>query len=438
MASPLYDLELSPQDEIAAQSAMRNRQIAEAMMAKGMQPAQLNRPTGPIAPRHSVLEALAPMAQAYMGKMGIQSSDQQLQDLATKSQEGLRSELDQYFNLREGDNANPREAVVRAMTSPYKSLRAVGTQELAQMGKQTLLPKDLAEMAKQFTPESVAKFMVTRDPRALQHNPKFENFNNTIYNVNQPGANGGPAAIGPAGSPVWGEPYKAPSAGGGEDWYQKNSATGEVRKLDNAPRITNNNNGSPINMGQRKIVESLANKAVDHLDNLGRANQSGNDIMISLQNMESADQQGIYGNVTGPGVQFIQNLSQALKVPVDAKKLANTEGYNMETTKLWMKMIDEAGGARGLTKEETAELKKTLPQQMNSPAGRAFIREKIREGILRKQSYYKQASSAISNALGEDDAQGLGSALTGVYDIPDYRPKAPVDPASFGGRPAQR
>lgn len=146
MNEDLYGLEASGIDpEIAAKmlGAKRQRKVTEAMLQQSMSPMNPNRvASGGIAVPISAFEALAKVAQVYMGKKGMESADKELAGLASENQKKVAEAMAGYEKKRMGDpgiqmptavddegNSNapnevapvkgdPRRAIAEAMASP--------------------------------------------------------------------------------------------------------------------------------------------------------------------------------------------------------------------------------------------------------------------------------------------------------------------------------
>ena len=146
MNEDLYGLEASGIDpEIAAKmlGAKRKRKVTEAMLQQSMSPMNPNRvASGGIAVPISAFEALAKVAQVYMGQKGLEGADKELAGLASENQKKVAEAMAGYEKTRMGDpgvqmptavddegNSNapnevapvkgdPRRAIAEAMASP--------------------------------------------------------------------------------------------------------------------------------------------------------------------------------------------------------------------------------------------------------------------------------------------------------------------------------
>lgn len=166
MNEDLYGLEASGIDpEIAAKmlGAKRKRKVTEAMLQQSMSPMNPNRvASGGIAVPISAFEALAKVAQVYMGQKGLEGADKELAGLASENQKKVASAMAGYEKTRMGDpgvqmptavddegNSNapnevapvkgdPRRAIAEAMASPLLQKNALVQNDLKSLQPRVL------------------------------------------------------------------------------------------------------------------------------------------------------------------------------------------------------------------------------------------------------------------------------------------------------------
>lgn len=237
-----------PPDMMAAQADIaRKNRLAQALLQQGLGGPQ------PVSGRISPLAALASVFQAGMGSRMQKGVEEQQQLLAHQLGQRRQTQLRDYFStkagtpdvtldaveegpplIRPGRPGNPQLAATMAIGSDNPMLQKLGLQDMEDLAKKALSPKDMAEIAKWATPESVLKFVKNNDPSVLQARPEFKS-------VGPVGGTWDGKTFSPQvdNTEKWGEPFSRPGADGQPDLYQRNERTGQVRKLDNSTRITN-------------------------------------------------------------------------------------------------------------------------------------------------------------------------------------------------------
>lgn len=154
----IIDPNLPPDVAVEQQSLVRRRRLAEAMLQRGMTPVQSSNPRAPV----SWTQGLAQIANAYYGAQGMKDADQGAADLSQNYQKGLASEVQRIASMRQGApastenivdeqaaggegapaqinapavQADPRAAVMAAMSSQYPTVRKMGEIDYSHMKK---------------------------------------------------------------------------------------------------------------------------------------------------------------------------------------------------------------------------------------------------------------------------------------------------------------
>lgn len=142
-------------DQPDMQALLRKRAVMQALLQNAIGPQQGQMVSGHyIAP--SLLGNLARMATGYYANEGLKGVDAQEREMTQKYNAGMGRAAKQYMDLRtgtqdepmgpptaddqwglqKGQPANPRAAIVAAMTSGYKPLQQIATADLQSLGKQ--------------------------------------------------------------------------------------------------------------------------------------------------------------------------------------------------------------------------------------------------------------------------------------------------------------
>ena len=220
-----------------------------------------------------------------------------------------------------------------------------------------------------------------------------------------------------------GQQYAEPFRGPDGELYQNKMFGGQIEALNKAPKV---NVGGTTIAGQKAGSEAFFKHAAEQVHGLGQQAYAAQQSLESLSNLQRMEQEGIFSNVTTGPAEWLTNFGQALGVDVDASKLGNTTAFNAEINKLWTQAVSQAGGARGLTEKETAEIKKMLPLAASSPEARAIITRNMVAASQRQIAQYNQANEAFARAVQADDPTVWSSAMKGVYLAPKVNVPKPA------------
>lgn len=405
------------------QSLEARKRIAELM--SGIATQQLQAPTsGGIAGR---LPSWAPIVQALAGGLaGMQQKsilgDQQ--KILQAQQEGDANTLGALMRARQfqpateqagpplpgqsmpttpasGGEFSPeyKAALIQAIASGSPRLQPFVKAELEHVNKNMLGPVDLKDKA---------------TLSSIQQNP--QDFSKWAAKPDVQSADGQFFAIGDDGKPVHvgGQQYAEPFQLAG-DLYQNAQYGGKIFKLDNAPKVTVGGQ-QVINAGQKAGMEAYWKNAANTVDALGQAAQSAQNNLNSLAELENLHKQGVFSNATSGIQTFAWNLAQAFDLPIDTKKLANTETYNAGITDLWQGLVAKYGGNRGVTKEEAEEIKKMLPLAASSPQAREQIFSVLKNVASRQINQYHSANRRFAKAVKMDDPEMFAEEFGNIYN----------------------
>lgn len=147
-----------PNFNVEAQGLARQRAIANAIMARSLQPPAPQPANGGLTVPISPLQSLSGLVQQYFAGRAGQDVDQQEQNLATRYSQGEQAELQKFLA-----NPNAPGADIAAAASNYARVRAVGEAAYQNRLKQTVGPKDIYEGITKISgadPQSQAAAMV--------------------------------------------------------------------------------------------------------------------------------------------------------------------------------------------------------------------------------------------------------------------------------------
>lgn len=418
-----------PFDYDVEQAALKRRQaMIDSMTGQVMKPTQGqmigNRWVGP-----GMVDALSKVLSAYFLSNHQDKLDESTKDLQGRYNTGLKEALTNYETMRMGkpavtvpsmaptvgnDPANPqqvttqpavpgdpRKAAIEAIVSSYGPMRDIGLNDLKESAKQSVTLKDLLPHA---DPASIPA-MLTQGQAGFKPKAELKAF--------QPGevvldAGGrvftpqGPQGQGPVSGPGWG----TTSING--DLYQQ-STTG-LKKLDNAPKVTVNN--SVLNKGQSALAAKLADVVTDDYKLSATSTQSAKNSLDALAKMRS-----LGPTFTGPTANaavFVSGLADALGVQVDKRKLAASETFEAESAQAWINMMNQAGGSRGLVKEESDRIARAVPALIHSQQGREQLMQMIEDrakktielGERKRQALIRAGKADSPSSYFEDASAG--------------------------------
>lgn len=390
-------------DYSTEQGAINRRlAIAQAMQQGGLAPLGPTESIGGVAIKQSPLQGLAKLAQVWAATKQIQSLDDQRRQLGQRYREdakagisdlinGLGSTAGQVTPEVQGNNPSAyvpaqtmtaqdalqakRNAVLNAIGSGNPMVQQIGQSYLGAMLKDQMTMKDWLALADKFDPKSVVAAAQGGGMGALQpHKQK-------------------PVAIGDILiDPDTHEVIKAQGATPSTetingDLYQRSPTTGGLKKLDNAPKITTKVTVPVQVKGEGKFLETLGEDSAKNLIKVRQERVEAQRQIQSMQKLEQLDRQGV---LTGPGAKIgmvMGSLADAMGIPVDKTKLANSQAYQGE---LMANMQNYLTGsmARSTTDKDAEMLMAPLPQLLNTPEGRAVLRRQI---IARAQEKIQRA-----------------------------------------------
>jgi hypothetical protein len=417
------------------ESLRRKESVIQAMqqkMQRGLQPVSVG---GHIA-APSMGSLLAGLAENYISMKGGEKLGKEREALADRRAQELREGFEQFDRTSRGGWVEPgngqagppqavtgdrRKAIFDALASRNPVLRQFAMQQLEAEGKNALTVKDLLPHAR----GSAIPDMLVRGTAGFQPKRDIGEVGGTIYDKDALET----VQLGGA------KPMQTVING---DLYEVSPSTGQMRKLDNAPKVsTNVSVGGPVIAGQKAGSEAYFKGAAGKVEALGnQAGQAAN-VKQTIAEMRNLDSRGIFSNVTSGPATFLTNLGEAIGAEVDTAKLGDTETFNALTTDLWQGLVSKFGGNRGVTKEEALEIKKMLPLATSSPQARQQLYQILDNVANRQIQQYQAADKAFSQAVYQDDPRVFSEGFQGVY-LPEPNQPQPVTQPAGQGSPVRR
>lgn len=420
----------------------RRRALLDALQKQSMET--------PIVGNTGLGQALAKLGTAYFqNKAGQKLADEQ-STAKDRYMQQLQGEAGQYLDMMNGKagqtlstgqadalmnqnvdpgmlaepvKADPRRAVVQAMTSQLPEMQAVGKAGFGGLQKQQINPLDVLKLSGYSAADKV-KAALTGDLSGLRAEQKEHVIDGRLVTSREGEGTGvagdfrpsyGP--VGPVGRDAQGRPIMGQTEG----------TTGKAHF---APAGTNIS-VSATNQAQKEGLGEWSKLAAKTVGELSEAARASNKMLSQLNQVEAL---GKAGTFTGPGANLGVWMGQLLRaggVPLDKTtqaKLQNSETFGNTAADLWLASMNANGGSRGLVKEESERIAANLPSLVQTPAGRQQIISVMRQAAQQQIEDAQSAQMEYSKALRTQDPGAFTFGL-GATQLPNTQPNLPA-PAS--------
>ena len=436
MASNFYDpskgFEQNSDVSVEAATLARRQKLLEAMQARAMNP-QITGSKG-----YAIGQLLANLGTSYILKKGGEKEKEKVMENEAARSASLSQNLGAYMDMRQGRagdtmdaeqvqnlmqndvapqlnepiQANPREAVIRAMASQHPELQAIGKMDLA------------AQL-------SAGKKVDYKD-----HSTQ----DGSIVRVYD---SGDVKQLGTFAKPVekWTESYMKQGADGRPIMVQRNLATGKEEAVDKAPRITataNSSSNSIVPKGETEFSKALGKDVAEEYKQARQTAQQAYKAKSFIGQMEKLEQSGIFTGPTANIATTLGAVGQTLGIPVDTAKLANSQAFQQQFAAQVANVLTMGGGiGRSMTDADRKAFEQSLPTMLMSPQGRARVYQMINgqadQDISRAKSFQE---SLNSNPVYKDSAGML--TLNPVDSSPIGLPGGVLPPGAkpVSGTPA--
>lgn len=386
-----------------AESLKRRRALLDAMTQQNMQ-SQIQG-----GGNYGLGQALAKIGTAWTLKNKAGKLEEESSANREAYNKGLGGEVDKYLTTRQGGQVNlpgptedgspltgqmpgdPRAAIVAAMTSRFPEMQGLGKMELANLGKQEqeTFGNPVTERGPDGKLVSV-QYGNKGTRRPVQGAVPFEK----PMVVNE-------QLVDPATPPGtdFRTTYNQPESINGDLYQREARPGGPLKKLDNAPKVSVGVGGPVIHAGQKKISEAWATKATEDVQAMAESARGSVKLLSQLNQLEQSGRAGVLSGPTATPAMFLSGLAKSLGVPINEAQLANSQTFDAAATAAWQDMIKQAGGNRGVVKEEAQRIMVMVPQLVQSPQGRAqitaYLRQAAQENIKDAQTAQKQLGEAL-------------------------------------------
>lgn len=434
-----------PFDYDVEQAALKRRQaMIDSMTGQIMKPTQGqmigNRYVGP-----GIADAVSKVLSAYFLSNHQDKLDESQRDLQGRYNTGLQEALGKYEQTRLGtpakmgpsmaptvdnDPANPkqvevspaipgdpRKAAIEAIVSSYGPMRDIGLNDLKESAKQAVTLKDLLPHA---DPASIPA-MLTQGQAGFKPKAELKAFQPGEVVLDAGGRVFTPqgAPIGTNGGPGWG----TTTING--DLYQQ-SATG-LKKLDNAPKITVTPNVQVINKGEESFMKQFGEQTAKQLNGIQEGKANAQRMLTVADRLESLNKAGTFSGPTANAATSVAQFANALGIPVDQRKLNNSQEYAAVLGKQVAQVLTTGSGVgRSMTDADREAFMSQFPTLVNSPEGRQRIIGMLRDGARQDIQYADQVHKNLQSAYPE--AARLFGIVPSTQGFPNAQPAASTAP----------
>lgn len=354
----------------------RAQAMNQAMQARFLQPQQGQMVSGHyVGP--GIGGAISQVLGAYLTGKGAEKIDQRQEQNALDLGQARIGAVNEAMNTPNG--------YMSLFSSNDPALQQLGLAMMKNQGENAITPKDLLaysdpEALPGLVKEGISGFRPKqremKEVGGVLYDPK------TMTTVRLNGS--GPETL---------------SIGG--DLYERNPSTGQLKKLDNAPkvnvRVNNQTQMGPGGYQQAyEIARGQAQGGVDAkrmeaaIEGLSAANAN----LQQLAQLEEASKQPYFSGAFADQRLAAEKMAQSLGLPVDAKKIANTEQL---ATLSAQNVLEKAKNMKGALSDKDVEfLSRSTPGQLSSPEGLRAIIRASRKVTLAEAKKHQETIEALS------------------------------------------
>lgn len=381
----------------AEQELQRRAQIAQALQAQAMSPIK-DYSRGALTSKVSPMEVLAKLVQGYVGGRASKTVGEEQGKLKQRMHQEYAKELDDFYR-----NSTDREVMFLEETGPdgqpvtrveKGDPRAAIFQALASQNP----------LMQQFAQERAKKLGDLKEVGGIVYDPLTRE---TVQ--------------------LGGQRPQLVTRGG--DLYEVNPSTGQLKKLDNSPRINVNTN--VLTKGQSELFVGRAKAANEDLARTEEAAQKAQKTLGTVARLREITD--TYSGPTASPAMWLGQLANSMGIKVDEKRLANSETFRSEATRMWLELMNEAGGARGLTEVESLRVERALPQLIQTPAGRQQMLDMIEARGMETIQAAQAKQKAMMQAAQADDPNLYFQAI-GELGLPQFNAIIPESIQDSGGQ----
>lgn len=416
-------------DQPDMQALLRRRAVMQALLQNAIGPQQGQMVSGHyIAP--SLLGNLARLATGYFANKGLKNVDAQEREMTQKYNAGMGRAAKQYMDLRtgtqdepmgpptdegqwglqKGQPANPRAAIVAAMTSGYKPLQQIAMGDLTALGK--------------------------REAETFPHQPIRTRDGKTVTMGNQGTVKELPIQLPDEYMVVDGRvlPKSDPTQvtndlrpkqadvvlPGGTLAQRETTGTNKLEVVDKSPKV---NVG--VNLAGNEYLKKRGEGMAAEANTLQNRAAASAQTLRSIAQLREYERGGTFNNPTAGAATFMSQLGQTLGVKIDAAKMANSEAYRGEIRNLLIAQMQALGGAKGLSEKETQMVAEAFPNLERSAQARGMLLSVLEGKAKQAIAEYEAWNQAERRAYPKEPMFQMSSPA----GVPLNMPQGPAAPA---------
>lgn len=389
MEQDLYGLQASGIDpEIAAQmlGLKRKRSVADALMQQALSPLKADRVApGGLAVPISPWEGIAQLAKAYMGSKGLEDLDKQQGDLTRQNQAKVTDAISGYMQRRDGTPETQMTTSVddEGNTNPMVAGRSPDMKEAVKFGltNNLLQNSPLVKM-------DAAAFAKSQDPYTLNAGDVRFGANNKPVAA----AEFKPQPIAPLFKTVGlagNKEQEHTSLDGGKTWapVPGSSPTDKFNPRP-ATQVSTNVSMPPAQKAFDVELAKLDAKEIDGLRDVATKASNG---LSRVGEMKRLSEAGVYSGSFAEGRTGVSNFFETLGIPLDPKKLGNSQEYMKHAKELTLSLLKEGVGNNQISNADLKFVNDTVPQLETSPQARKNLLDYIERRLQSSVDRFQQA-----------------------------------------------
>lgn len=455
------DLNQLPPDLLQSQGGFdRKAALAKMLMQQAMTPQQGQMVSGHYIPP-GIAGALAPIVQAYMSKQAQDSADKGNQGIAEQYNNRLSEGLKAYSNTYNGDKGtqqstlepdqpgpemvdgfakpDPHQANITAIASGLKPLHDVGIEDMRARARMKLEAAAKGAVPEKFGhtpvevrgPDGKPTLVLIGDQGTQMPMSSFAPKKEFMTVADRVVDKSDPSVVAADYRPKFSDPYSI-----GPDLYQKDSGTGKIDQLNKAPRTTVSVGGPQIPLeGETMFSKTIGTGRGKNFLEAETNAQTANRTLGSVAQLRALEAKGISSGKFSKTGGAITEVANALGVPVDVNKLANTQGYDQQVAKQVASVLTQGGGVgRSMTDADREAFLASLPSRLLTPEGRQQVYSQMERDAKSDISHYQGLQKTLRENPAYRDSVGM------LTVDPVGTPGAQIAPAGnvppVGGRPS--
>lgn len=347
----------------------RRRAMAQALLQMGLKGA----PQGQMVSGHYVapgpLSAALPLMQMFLGEKLQGDADKQQASMGQDFAASQAAALEKYMKMRQGQpaeplpsgmagppnppvEADPRGAAMAGISSPFPALQQIGKEDLTQINKNTLSPKDILGAGGADLRSRIAAVLAGGDVSKLQPQPEVKESGGRFYSITP----------GEQAKDVGGSSFSPLQTLGYDDQGrpiqgQVRSGSGEAKF---APRGGTTVN---VNPGEKQFDKTSGEQRAKMLgESYGKAQKAVENI-DTLKQVQTALESGIKSGFGADAKLAVAKAGRALGLS-DDPSIVNTEQYRAQMANQVFAIIKNLGAGTGISDADRAYAEKAAGGQI--------------------------------------------------------------------------